>query len=85
MIEEKGSRNATRGDIVIVVVTLGVWLIPMFLLTVFPDVKLVQAVLGNGRMFLFWGVLALVLFVYRRPIDRWFDRKFPRSGPRREG
>ena len=74
MSERNASRNLTRAELVLVSVTLLVFLVPMFLLTVFPDVKGVRVTLGEGRVFVWWGVLTAAFLTNRKRIDRFFER-----------
>lgn len=69
-------REVTSSEVLLVVATLLVFLVPLFLLTVFPDVRAVQIVLGNGRVFVIWVALAILLGLSRRRFDEYFEKRF---------
>jgi hypothetical protein len=74
MNQRRSSRNVTPMDLLLTSVVLLVFLVPLTLLTVFPDATGVRLVLGEGRVFIWWGVIAVAVMTNRRRIDEFFER-----------
>lgn len=83
-MQNDANRAVTKGDVVLTVATLSVLLIPLIVLTAFSEVRLIQTLLGGGRIFLFWAVVALAVFVNRRKIDEWLDKRYGSPSRRAE-
>ena len=77
-------RELTSSEVLLVVAALLVFLVPLFLLTAFPNVKAIQVVLGNGRVFIIWIALALLLGLYRKQFDEYFERRLGCSRHRKK-
>jgi hypothetical protein len=83
-VDNNGRRELTSSEVLLVVAALLVFLVPLFLLTVLPNVKAIQVVLGNGRVFIIWIALAILLGLYRKQFDEYFERRFGRSRRRKK-
>ena len=82
-MDDNLNRKLSAGEVLLLVAALLVFLVPLFLLTVFSDVRAVQIVLGNGRVFIIWIALAILLGLYRRRFDEYFEKRFGIFGRRK--
>ena len=58
------NRNLTKVEIINSVICLALFLVPLLLLVLFPDAKLVDLFLGQGRVFIVWLVFYFFVFLY---------------------
>jgi undecaprenyl pyrophosphate phosphatase UppP len=63
------NRDATADEILAVVLSVIILIVPIFLIVVFPDNGVVSTLFGNGRIILFWVVVYGLVFIFRKDID----------------
>lgn len=78
------NRDATADEIVVVVVSVIVLIVPLFLVVVFPENAIVSTLLGNGRIFVFWVFVYGLVYIFRKDIDKigadWARRRKGKGG-----
>lgn len=73
---EKPSRTVTLDELLAVVLTVTVILVPLVLLLLFSDNELVARFLGGGRVMLVWAIVFGLAWVFRKNVDRFFSRYY---------
>ena len=64
------NRDATADEILAVVVSVIILIVPIFLVFVFPDNGVVSTLFGNGRIIVFWVLVYGLVYVFRKDIDK---------------
>ena len=72
MNDTSENRNVTTEDLILAATSLAILLIPIFLLVVFPENRIVATTLGGGRVIIFWIVIYGAVWIFRKKIDRYF-------------
>lgn len=57
------NRTLSKIEITRAIITLAIFIIPLFLLVAFPDEAVVKLLFGSGRVFVFWLLFYTVIWV----------------------
>ncbi len=67
-------RNLTVAELTSALISLAVLLIPIILLVLAPDNRVVAFLFGGGRIFAVWISVYALIFIYRKTFDRFLNK-----------
>jgi hypothetical protein len=73
-LRDELNKPASATQIAAAIAVVFVFLMPMILLTVFPDSEAIERALGRGRIFIWWFLIFGAVFVYRHELDAFAER-----------
>lgn len=68
------NKNVTVEHVIMVTITLVLILVPIFLSISAASNGVIWALFGEGRLFLFWGICLVLLYLYDDKISRFVSK-----------